>query len=81
VYIAIDICYFIVIYFYFPETKKLSLEEVALVFDYGTKEGSRLARQAMEERLAAESAYTENAQPQEDLKGDVEHREEFRQSR
>jgi hypothetical protein len=48
VYIAIDICYFILIYFYFPETKGLSMEEVSLVFDYSTKEGRKMAAQALE---------------------------------
>ena len=75
-YIAIDVAYFIIIYFYFPETKKLSLEEVALVFNYGTKEGGRLAKQAMEERLAAENAGS-YPQPMEDLKGNVDHREDY----
>ncbi|KAH8879272.1 hexose transporter protein [Thozetella sp. PMI_491] len=36
VYIAVDCCYVALIYFCYPETKKLSIEEVALVFDYGS---------------------------------------------
>lgn len=48
VYIAIDIGYFVLIYFYFPETKGLSMEEVSLVFDYSTKEGRKMAAQALE---------------------------------
>ncbi len=46
VYIAIDCFYVALIYFYFPETKKLSIEEVSLVFDYGTKEGRKQAAAA-----------------------------------
>ena len=39
VYIAIDCVYVVVIYFFFPETKKLSIEEISVVFDYDTKDG------------------------------------------
>ncbi|EED13700.1 hexose transporter protein [Talaromyces stipitatus ATCC 10500] len=39
VYIAVECLYVVLIYFFFPETKKLSIEEVALVFDYGMKDG------------------------------------------
>lgn len=48
VYIAIDIFYVLLIYFYFPETKGLSIEEVSLVFDYGTKEGRNRAAAALD---------------------------------
>lgn len=51
VYIGIDILYVILIYFYFPETKKLTIEEVSLVFDYGMKDGRKMAVAAMEERM------------------------------
>lgn len=39
VYICLDCIYVVLIYFFFPETKKLSIEEVSLVFDYGMKDG------------------------------------------
>ncbi|KAJ5730823.1 uncharacterized protein N7483_005331 [Penicillium malachiteum] len=34
VYIGVDVVLLIFIYFFFPETKELSIEEVAIVFDY-----------------------------------------------
>ncbi|VUC30169.1 unnamed protein product [Clonostachys rosea] len=34
-YIAIDCAYVVLIYFFFPETKKLTIEEVSMIFDHG----------------------------------------------
>jgi hypothetical protein len=55
VYIAIDCFYFVVIYLTFPETKSLSIEEVALVFDYGTKDGRKRAAEAFGHRIQVET--------------------------
>lgn len=51
VYICIDIGYCFLIYFCFPETKKLTIEEVSLVFDYGMKDGRKMAVASMKERM------------------------------
>lgn len=42
-YIAIDFVVAIVAYLQFPETRRMSIEEISLVFDYGTKEGRERA--------------------------------------
>ncbi|KAJ6015965.1 hypothetical protein N7540_010556 [Penicillium herquei] len=41
VYIGVDVVLLIFIYFFFPETKKLSIEEVAMVFDYDDIKNAR----------------------------------------
>ncbi|KAJ9156586.1 Hexose transporter protein [Pleurostoma richardsiae] len=51
VYIAIDFCYIIIIYLWFPETRNLTIEEVSLVFDYGVKHGGKRAVAAMAARM------------------------------
>lgn len=60
-YIVIDIGYVLLIYFYFPETSKLSMEEVSLVFDYGTKEGRKMAAERLERATQAVESGTEKA--------------------
>ncbi|KAJ5019122.1 hypothetical protein K4K57_002081 [Colletotrichum sp. SAR 10_99] len=35
VYIAVDCLYVVIIYFCFPETKKMSIEETSMIFDHG----------------------------------------------
>ncbi|KAI8311158.1 hypothetical protein K4K61_012555 [Colletotrichum sp. SAR11_59] len=35
VYIAVDCLYVVIIYFCFPETKKMSIEEASMIFDHG----------------------------------------------
>jgi hypothetical protein len=39
IYIAIDFAFAFIAWLYFPETRRMSIEEISLVFDYGTKEG------------------------------------------
>lgn len=39
VYIVIDFFVAFVAWLSFPETRRMSIEEISLVFDYGTKEG------------------------------------------
>ncbi|PYH92063.1 hexose transporter protein [Aspergillus ellipticus CBS 707.79] len=48
VYIAIDCLFVVLIYFYFPETKKMSIEEVAMIFDYDMKGGRAQAATALQ---------------------------------
>lgn len=72
VYIGIDIGYVLLIYFYFPETKKLTIEEISLVFDYGTKDGRKKALEAMK-TLATEDKKT--GDQSEDIKHMVIHKE------
>ena len=52
VYIAIDFIVAIVAYFQFPETNRLSIEEVSLMFDYGVKEGRAKVLENMERQAA-----------------------------
>lgn len=47
VYIGIDIVVLALIYFFFPETKNLTIEEVSLVFDYGRKGDRKRAAEDM----------------------------------
>jgi hypothetical protein len=47
VYIGIDIIVLALIYFFFPETKNLTIEEVSLVFDYGLKGDRKRAAEDM----------------------------------
>ncbi|KAL4874294.1 hexose transporter protein [Aspergillus karnatakaensis] len=44
VYIAIDCGFVLMIYYFFPETKKLSIEEVGMIFDLGATD-ARAARE------------------------------------
>lgn len=48
VYIAIDCVYLVLIYFYFPETNKLSIEEVGFIFDFDMKDGRNQAALAFQ---------------------------------
>ncbi|KAJ5621816.1 hypothetical protein N7528_005048 [Penicillium herquei] len=41
VYIGVDVVLLVFIYFFFPETKKLSIEEVAMLFDYDDVKDAR----------------------------------------
>ena len=43
VYIVIDFFVAFVAWLQFPETRRMSIEEISLVFDYGTKEGRERA--------------------------------------
>jgi hypothetical protein len=45
--IGIDIIVLALIYFFFPETKNLTIEEVSLVFDYGLKGDRKRAAEDM----------------------------------
>jgi len=48
VYIAFDAAYFVLIWFCYPETAKLSMEEAALIFDFGgVKDGREKVMEAM----------------------------------
>jgi hypothetical protein len=57
VYIALDFLVAGIAYLHFPETRRLSIEEISLVFDYGTKEGRERALHDLE---AAHNRQTEN---------------------
>lgn len=48
VYIAIDFVIAVIAYLHFPETRRLTIEEISLMFDYGTKEGRQMALQHIE---------------------------------
>lgn len=48
IYIALDFIVAGIAYLHFPETRRLSIEEISLVFDYGTKEGREMALQDLE---------------------------------
>jgi hypothetical protein len=52
VYIATLSVVLVIIYFYFPEIKGLTLDEISLVFDRGSR-GDSSDRQAAAEQLAA----------------------------
>jgi hypothetical protein len=52
VYIATLSVVLVIIYFYFPEIKGLTLDEISLVFDKGNRGGSS-DRQAAADQLAA----------------------------
>lgn len=55
VYIGVDLVYVFLIYFFFPETKKLSIEEVALIFDYDIKDAHKNAAANFETRMCADT--------------------------
>ena len=80
VYIALDFFVALIAYLHFPETRRLSIEEISLVFDYGTKEGREralhdleTARHANDAELRADVHVKEG-----DWKPEVEHLEEGR---
>ncbi|OAA65646.1 General substrate transporter [Niveomyces insectorum RCEF 264] len=50
VYVALDVMYFIIIFFIFPETKSLTIEEVSILFDHGRQGDVAAAREAFEQR-------------------------------
>jgi hypothetical protein len=52
VYIAIDCVYVILIYFFLPETKNLTIEEVSLLFDYEGTDARQAAADAFKHNLA-----------------------------
>lgn len=47
-YIALDFFVATVAYFQFPETRRMTIEEVSLMFDYGVKEGRARALESLE---------------------------------
>lgn len=72
VYIAVECLYVVLIYFFFPETKKLTIEEVALVFDYGMKDGHEKAANKFGQQKYFERA---DNNMNSEMKPDVEHLE------
>jgi hypothetical protein len=56
VYIAIDFGMAILVWFYFPETSRMTIEEISMVFDYPVKDARRLVLEALEEKRNAEQA-------------------------
>lgn len=52
VYIVIDFGVAIVAYFQFPETNRLTIEEISLMFDYGVKEGRAKVLESMEKNAS-----------------------------
>lgn len=47
-YIVIDFFVALVAWLQFPETRRMSIEEISLVFDYGTKEGRSRALEQLQ---------------------------------
>ena len=80
VYIALDFFVALIAYLHFPETRRLSIEEISLVFDYGTKEGRERALHDLETaRHANDSKVNPDIEMEKgDGKPDVEHLEEGR---
>ncbi|CAK7212581.1 hypothetical protein SEUCBS140593_001551 [Sporothrix eucalyptigena] len=50
VYIALDVMYFALVFFFFPETKGLTIEEVSVLFDHGRQADTSVVREAFEQR-------------------------------
>lgn len=72
-YIAIDLVVALLVYLFFPETAKMSIEEISMVMDYPLKEGRQRVLEVMEERRAASEAAARNEALDEDAKGEVTH--------
>jgi hypothetical protein len=66
VYIALDVFWFALIYFYFPETKGLSIEEVSMVFDYGRTGGRKQVAHDLELAIQNEPSLGKTAQVEDD---------------
>ena len=75
-YIAVDTAYFILIYFCYPETSRMSMEETALIFDYGSVKDGRekaiAAMAALREARAGEPRKEGLQIEGEERKGEVE---------
>jgi hypothetical protein len=80
VYIALDFFVALIAYLHFPETRRLSIEEISLVFDYGTKEGRERALHDLETaRHANDPKVNPDVEMEKgDAKPDIEHLEEGR---
>ena len=81
VYIALDFFVALIAYLHFPETRRLSIEEISLVFDYGTKEGRERALHDLETARHANDPKINPDTHDGDVetgKHDVEHLEEGR---
>jgi hypothetical protein len=82
VYIALDFFVALIAYLHFPETRRLSIEEISLVFDYGTKEGRERALHDLETARHANDpkvdSDTDAHIKEGDGKAEVEHLEEGR---
>ena len=79
-YIVLDFAIAVVAYLYFPETRRLTIEEISLVFDYGTKEGREGALRDLEAAREREEAQRAREAAGNDIKekeetGHIEHRE------
>ena len=71
VYIGILAVYLVFAYFMYPETKHRTMEEVAVIFDYGRREG----RQKALELMAQHQAQQEMQEGGDNSKIDVDHSE------
>jgi hypothetical protein len=79
VYIALDFLVAFIAYLHFPETRRLSIEEISLVFDYGTKEGRERALHDLETARNAEARQgLDQDGEKEGGKQDFEHLEQQR---
>lgn len=58
VYIAIDFGMAILVWFYFPETSRMTIEEISMVFDYPVKNARQHVLDALEEKRNAEQPET-----------------------
>ncbi|KAM0748181.1 general substrate transporter [Meredithblackwellia eburnea MCA 4105] len=70
VYLAIQLFYIVIIYFFFPETKGHTIEEVSMIFDRDSS-----GRNAKLEKLEAEAIADMHADNASAGKGSVDHRE------
>jgi hypothetical protein len=79
VYIAIDFVFAGIAYLQFPETRRMTIEEISLMFDYGVKEGRAMVMQKMEHQEQGHKADIEALGTEGDLetgpKHDTEHLE------
>jgi hypothetical protein len=77
VYIALDFFVAFIAYLHFPETRRLSIEEISLVFDYGTKEGRERALHDLETARHATDPKTHREEGDLEIgKPEIEHVEE-----